>query len=93
MKEDQNRKFTEPKHYVKKKKAKKSIKPVQIQPIISNEIPEIAQNQQQQNTQSVGHCCCGNPNEYGIMISCDSCERWYHIACVNIEEVLFLFLG
>jgi len=36
-------------------------------------------------------CNCGNPAEFGLMIQCDSCERWYHSVCVNIDEVPFYY--
>ncbi len=32
-------------------------------------------------------CLCGNRAEYGLMIECDSCGRWYHNGCVGVEEV------
>ncbi|PRP79815.1 histone lysine demethylase PHF8-like [Planoprotostelium fungivorum] len=29
-------------------------------------------------------CYCGSAHEWGFMIFCDKCERWYHGSCVDI---------
>lgn len=31
-----------------------------------------------------GYCLCRNPYE-GLMIGCDSCDEWYHCACIGIS--------
>ena len=45
-----------------------------------NKVPIVTQT-------SFNICKCGNPAEYGLMIQCDSCQRWYHSTCVKISEV------
>ena len=32
------------------------------------------------------YCYCKMPEQYDVkMISCDSCNRWYHYSCVNLQ--------
>jgi len=32
------------------------------------------------------YCLCRGPNDGGIMISCDSCDEWFHAECANIPS-------
>ena len=36
--------------------------------------------------QGTRHCICGGPGDGTFMLSCDKCERWFHGACVNIDQ-------
>ncbi|CAN0038377.1 unnamed protein product [Choristocarpus tenellus] len=31
------------------------------------------------------YCLCRGPNDGSFMVGCDSCEEWFHGACVNIK--------
>ena len=32
------------------------------------------------------HCLCGGPSDGSFMISCDSCDKWYHALCVKFDS-------
>ena len=32
------------------------------------------------------HCLCGGPSDGSFMISCDSCDKWYHAVCVKFDS-------
>lgn len=31
------------------------------------------------------HCLCGGPSDGSFMISCDTCDKWYHADCVKFD--------
>jgi len=39
------------------------------------------------------HCICGGPGDGTFMLSCDKCERWFHGACVNLDQSTAASLG
>eukprot|EP00826_Nyctotherus_ovalis_P058157 TRINITY_DN7977_c0_g1_i12.p1 TRINITY_DN7977_c0_g1~~TRINITY_DN7977_c0_g1_i12.p1 ORF type:complete len:136 (-),score=13.07 TRINITY_DN7977_c0_g1_i12:430-837(-) len=49
-------------------------------------LPKLSEENIVQHSESM--CSCGNPAEYGLMIQCDACERWYHSVCAHIDEVV-----
>ncbi|MES9883655.1 MAG: hypothetical protein ABW185_22615, partial [Sedimenticola sp.] len=32
------------------------------------------------------YCLCRGPHRGQFMIQCDTCEEWFHGACVNVDE-------
>ncbi|CAG8437156.1 10661_t:CDS:10 [Ambispora gerdemannii] len=32
------------------------------------------------------YCICRKPDDHRVMIQCDSCKEWFHIACVNLSK-------
>eukprot|EP01117_Protostelium_nocturnum_P019257 TRINITY_DN8301_c0_g1_i4.p1 TRINITY_DN8301_c0_g1~~TRINITY_DN8301_c0_g1_i4.p1 ORF type:complete len:676 (+),score=187.06 TRINITY_DN8301_c0_g1_i4:3029-5056(+) len=48
-------------------------------------ITENQGNKLEENVESK-HCFCGSSHEWGFMICCEICERWYHGSCVGLKE-------
>ena len=43
----------------------------------------------QQNILIEIHCTCGRPDTFDDMVACDGCDHWFHLSCVNMEDVLY----
>ena len=41
----------------------------------------------QQNILIEIHCTCGRPDTFDDMVACDGCDHWFHLSCVNMEDV------
>ena len=41
----------------------------------------------QQNILIEIHCTCGRPDTFDDMVACDGCDHWFHLSCVNMEDI------
>jgi hypothetical protein len=49
-------------------------------------IPEVMQLKSTIADKGARHCFCGGPNYGGFMLCCDTCELWFHGACVGTAK-------
>lgn len=52
-------------------------------PMITNEEARLISTIEDKGTR---HCFCGGPGDGSFMLSCDSCQRWFHGACVHLDQ-------